>query len=86
MLLCYKAISNTEINGTGQKKKERGSWKDISDIKDIKREDIESRLGRNYMDIYKIFLSIYPWPNNFKVKYIFSMKHIFIRYINKTLI
>lgn len=55
MLLCYKAISNTEINGTGQKKKERGSCKDISDIKDIKREDIESRLGRNYMDIYKIF-------------------------------
>ena len=77
MLLCYKAISNTEINGTGQKKKERGSWNDIiSDIKDIKREDIESRLDRNYTDFYKIFLSIYSWPNNFKVKYIFS-KHIF---------
>lgn len=69
MLFYYKAISNTEINWTEKKKKERGSWNAIiSDIKDIKREDIESGLKRNYIDFYKIFKSTYSCLNIFKGK------------------
>ena len=68
MLFYYKAISNTGINWTEKKKKERGSWNAIIfDIKDIKREDIESGLNRIYIDFYKIFKNIYSWPNIFKV-------------------
>lgn len=74
MLFYYKAISNTEINWTEKKKKERGSWNAIiSDIKDIKREDIESGLNRNYIDFYKIFKSTYSWLNTFKGKKIQSI-------------
>lgn len=77
MLLYYKAISDTEINWTGQKEKERGGCNAIiSDIKDIKKEETESRLGRNYTDLYKICLNIYSWLNSLKVKYIFQSMYL----------
>ena len=54
-----------------------GKWNAIiSDIKDIKKEETESRLGRNYTDLYKICLNIYSWLNSFKVKYIFQSMYL----------
>jgi hypothetical protein len=56
MLFPHKTISNTWSIGHERRKRKKGNWNvTVSDIKDIKKEDIESGLNTNDIDFYKIF-------------------------------